>query len=115
MRPWQTKALLKRVAARYLPGDIVYRPKHGFSVPIDEWFRGAWGARAQAVIFSDQARDRGFFDYAYLERLWADHRAGRARHGFRLWSLLWLETWLQMFVDRTTAPLDADAELTLVN
>ena len=67
MRPWEKKALLKRVAARWLPRDVVYRPKHGFSLPVDAWFRGPWAAAAHDLIFSDQARDRGYFDYEYLE------------------------------------------------
>jgi asparagine synthase (glutamine-hydrolysing) len=103
MRPWEKKALLKRVAARWLPAEIVYRPKHGFSLPVDTWFRGPWASPARNVIFSDNARDRGYFDYAYVEQLWAAHASGKANHGMRLWSLLWLEMWLQMFVDGTMA------------
>jgi asparagine synthase (glutamine-hydrolysing) len=101
MRPWERKALLKRVAARWLPPDVIYRPKHGFSLPIDAWFRGPWAAAAHDVIFSDQARDRGYFNYEYLELLWAAHAAGAASHGTRFWSLLWLEMWHRMFIDRT--------------
>jgi asparagine synthase (glutamine-hydrolysing) len=96
---YSSKALLKQVAERSLPREVVYRQKHGFSVPIDEWFRGAWAPAARRVIFSDRARERGYFDFDYLERLWGDHAAGRARHGIRLWTLLWLEIWLQMFVE----------------
>jgi len=109
MKPWETKALLKRVAARWLPREVVYRPKRGFSLPIDEWFRGPWAPAAKSLIFSEQARDRGFFDYAYLERLWRAHADGTARHGYRFWSLLWLETWLQMFAEGGVSPVDARA------
>ena len=100
-RAWERKALLKRVAARWLPADVVYRPKHGFSLPTDEWFRGAWGPTARALLFSDQARSRGYFNYDYLDRLWTEHASRTANHGARFWSLLWLEIWLRMFVERT--------------
>src|SRR4029077_18775119 len=50
MRPWEQKSLLKKVAARRLPREVVYRPKHGFSIPHDAWFRGAWAAPAHAII-----------------------------------------------------------------
>jgi asparagine synthase (glutamine-hydrolysing) len=100
-RPWEKKALLKRVAARRLPREVIYRPKHGFSLPVDGWFRGPWAAAAHDIIFSQQARDRGFFNYPYLEQLWSAHLDGRASHGVRFWSLLWLEMWFRMFVDRT--------------
>jgi asparagine synthase (glutamine-hydrolysing) len=104
MRPWNKKALLKRVAARHLPHDVIYRRKHGFSVPLDSWFRGPWSGSARAIIFSSQARERGYFDYAYLEQLWNAHAAGTSNHGARFWSLLWLEVWLQTFIDQTIQP-----------
>jgi asparagine synthase (glutamine-hydrolysing) len=104
MRPWETKALLKRVAARSVPRDVIYRPKRGFSLPVDAWFRGPWAASAHDVIFSRQARDRGYFDDGYLQRLWAAHAAGTASHGMRFWSLLWLEMWHRMFVDCAAGP-----------
>jgi asparagine synthase (glutamine-hydrolysing) len=104
MKPWEQKSLLKKVAARRLPREVVYRPKHGFSIPHDAWFRGAWAAPARAIIFSEQARSRGFFDFDYLERLWQAHASGRARHGTRFWLLLWLELWFRTFVDRDFGP-----------
>jgi asparagine synthase (glutamine-hydrolysing) len=104
MRGREKKALLKEIAARSLPRDVIYRPKHGFSLPVDDWFRGSWAAAAHDIIFSDQSRDRGYFDYEYIESLWNAHRHGTANHGVRFWSLLWLEMWLQMFVDRQVAP-----------
>jgi len=104
MRPFEKKALLKRVAARRLPREVIYRPKHGFSLPVDSWFRGAWATAAHDIIFSEQARSRGYFNYPYLERLWSEHRDGAASHGVRFWSLLWLEMWMRTFVDRTMPP-----------
>jgi asparagine synthase (glutamine-hydrolysing) len=106
LTPWEGKALLKKVAAQRLPREVVYRPKHGFSIPHDAWFRGAWAAPARSIIFSAEARSRGFFDFEYLERLWQAHAAGAARHGTRFWLLLWLELWFRMFVDRTFGPED---------
>jgi len=101
MRPWERKALLKRIAAKRLPRSVVYRPKHGFSVPVDAWFRGSWAAAAHDIVFSDQARERGLFDYGYLQQLWNAHASGAANHGFRFWALLWLEMWHRMFMDAT--------------
>jgi asparagine synthase (glutamine-hydrolysing) len=115
MRPWERKALLKRVAARRLPRDVIYRPKHGFSIPMDEWLQKPWAADAHRLIFSDQARSRGYFDYDYLEQLWADHVAQRASHGTRFWSLLWLEIWFRMFIDRTMFPGDVLSDLDVLS
>jgi len=104
--PWERKVLLKRVATRWLPREVVYRPKHGFSIPMDEWLRGPWAVAARELIFSDQARSRGYFNYEYLERLWAAHIKRTANHGVRFWSLLWLEIWFRVFVDCSTIPRD---------
>jgi asparagine synthase (glutamine-hydrolysing) len=104
MRGWERKSLLKRVAAQRLPRHVIYRRKHGFSLPVDAWFRGSWAGAAHDVIFSEQARARGYFDYRYLEELWAAHANGTARHGFRFWAVLWLELWHRTFVDCLTVP-----------
>jgi asparagine synthase (glutamine-hydrolysing) len=106
VRGWEKKALLKQVAARWLPPEVVYRPKHGFSLPVDAWFRGEWAIAAYDVIFSESARSRGYFDYGYLEQLWSQHMSGVASHGGRFWALLWLELWHRLFVDRTMSPDD---------
>jgi asparagine synthase (glutamine-hydrolysing) len=112
MRPWSKKALLKRVAARWLPSDVIYRRKHGFTLPVDAWFRGTWARGARDIIFSTQARDRGYFDFDYLHRLWGAHAGGSANHGMRFWSLLWLELWHRMFVDRTMSQFAEDETVT---
>jgi asparagine synthase (glutamine-hydrolysing) len=106
MRPWETKHLLKLVAARRLPREVIDRPKHGFSIPLDRWFMGAWAAPARDLILGRDARRRGLFDYAYIERLWAEHQSGVAQHGTRFWLLLWLELWHRLFVDRSMGPAD---------
>jgi asparagine synthase (glutamine-hydrolysing) len=100
MSRFRKKEILKRVTARHVPRDTVYRPKHGFSLPVDRWFRGPWANAAHQLMFSSQARGRGFFDYDYLEQMWTAHRDVTANHGMRLWSILWLELWLRTFIDR---------------
>lgn len=107
MRPWDAKHLLKLAAVRRLPREVVYRPKHGFSVPLEKWMRGAWAAAAHDIVLGREARRRQLFNYDYIERMWAEHQAGVASHGTRLWLLLWLELWYRLFVDRTLAPSDA--------
>jgi asparagine synthase (glutamine-hydrolysing) len=104
MRPWEKKHLLKRLAARRVPREVIYRPKHGFSIPMDAWFRGSWAEPARKILLGPAARSRGLFNYPYIERLWDEHLTGRARHGTRFWLLLWLELWFRMFVDRSLQP-----------
>ncbi len=107
LRPWEKKYILKKLAVRYLPREVVYRPKHGFSVPMDTWVSGSWSTVIRDTVFNTAARQRGLFDFDYLERCWQDHFNRKARHGHRFWLLFCLELWFQFFVDRTRNVGDA--------
>jgi len=104
LRPWEKKHLLKRLAAQRVPREVIYRRKHGFSIPMNSWFKGPWARQAHKIILGKTARSRGLFNYDYIARLWDEHQAGQACHGTRFWLLLWLEIWFRMFVDRTMGP-----------
>jgi len=102
------KVLLRRAAAEHVPREILERPKHGFGVPLDEWFRADWREPAEEILFSEAARGRGWLDLRYAEALWREHQAGTRRHGVRFLMLLWLELWCRFFVDRSLAPPQAE-------
>jgi asparagine synthase (glutamine-hydrolysing) len=87
----QGKWLMKKAMERYLPRDILYRPKMGFVTPISAWFRGPLADEAAGLAKSRMLSGTGWFDPRAIERLAADHRAGRAEHGRTLWQLVMLE------------------------
>ena len=91
LRGGQGKWLMKRAMERYLPRDILYRPKMGFVTPISAWFRGPLADEAANLARSRVLAGSGWFAPAMIERLAADHRAGRAEHGRTLWQLVMLE------------------------
>ena len=91
LRGGQGKWLMKRAMERYLPRDILYRPKMGFVTPISAWFRGPLADEAANLARSRVLAGSGWFEPAMIERLAADHRAGRAEHGRTLWQLVMLE------------------------
>lgn len=105
----ERKYILKHLAERYLPREVIFRAKHGFSVPTDQWMANSWACDVRDIVFSKTAKSRGLFDFGYLESCWQSHLKGQARHGTRFWLLLWLELWFQIFVDKTRTvdtPLD---------
>lgn len=104
MRPWERKYLLKRLAMQYLPREAIFRPKHGFSVPVEEWIQGPWSPIIREIVFGPAARRRGIFNFPYLENCWQKNLNGETRNGYRFWLLLWLELWLQMFFDESRSP-----------
>jgi asparagine synthase (glutamine-hydrolysing) len=101
MLPWERKYLLKQLSLRYFPHEIISRPKHGFSVPINEWIRGKWAPLVKEIILGRQARERGLFDLNYVEECLKNHQSGKEQHGYRLWLLVCLELWFQVVLDQT--------------
>ena len=91
LRGGQGKWLMKKALERYLPNDILYRPKMGFVTPISAWFRGPLADEAAALSHSRILVGSGWFDPATISRIAADHRAGTAEHGRTLWQLVMLE------------------------
>jgi asparagine synthase (glutamine-hydrolysing) len=88
------KRVLKRAVADLLPPDILKRPKRGFGVPLDRWFREDLEVYSQSML-GPGARVRGHVRGEVLDRLLAEHRSGGASHGHALWTLLTLELFLR--------------------
>ncbi|MEM6475482.1 MAG: XrtA/PEP-CTERM system amidotransferase [Pseudomonadota bacterium] len=85
------KYLMKKSMERYLPGDILYRPKQGFVTPIAQWLRGPLAQEARSIANSPSLGQTGYFDKGALNRLSEDHIAGRADHSRIIWQLLMLD------------------------
>ncbi len=91
------KLLLKRVAGRYLPPEIVHRGKQGFVMPLTEWLAGRLSGALDEHLGPGGLARRGLFREGALPRLSAEHRLGRRNHAGRLWSLLILERWFRRY------------------
>jgi asparagine synthase (glutamine-hydrolysing) len=88
------KVALRRAFAADLPDAVAGRGKKGFGVPLARWFRGELRDLAGDVLL-----DGGLFRREAVERLLADHAAGHADNGHRLWCLVMLELWQRHYVD----------------
>jgi asparagine synthase (glutamine-hydrolysing) len=88
-----TKAALKRVAARHVPRDCVYRPKEGFSIPIKRWLCRELRPVLEQALDESRLRQQGLFNLDTVRRLKAEHLQGRANHSHALWSLVVFQTW----------------------
>jgi len=95
----QGKYLLRKVAARYLPADILKPRKQGFTIPIGEWLRGDLGKWAESLFTSDAFQQRGIFKPEKVMNLLQLHQSGKFELGHRLWSLIVLEMWFREWMD----------------
>jgi asparagine synthase (glutamine-hydrolysing) len=93
IRGMTTKYLLKKVAERLMPAEMVHRPKMGFSIPVTLWLRGEWMAKSHDLILGPRALGRGIFQESFLRRVMDEHRTGKRDNSSMIWSLMMLELW----------------------
>lgn len=89
------KYMLKKSLEPYLPHDIMYRRKMGFSIPLAEWFRGPLQDKLRAALLSPRMADTGLFEMTAVRALIDEHVSGRRDHNPALWSLLMFEAFLR--------------------
>ena len=100
----QSKYIFKKAAEPFLPQEIIYRPKMGFGVPTDHWFREELKDLVNDTLLSSRATGRGYFRRDSLEKMLAEHQSGKKNWQYVIWNLLMLELWHQMFIDQTLTP-----------
>jgi asparagine synthase (glutamine-hydrolysing) len=86
------KILLKRLVQAELPREIVARPKHGFTVPVHDWFRGPLKQHFQETVV-DTLHVSDWLNHGFVHNLFQEHLAGK-NHGLKLWSILVFNNWL---------------------
>jgi asparagine synthase (glutamine-hydrolysing) len=91
------KYLFKKALESRLPGEILYRDKMGFAVPLAEWFRGPLKVRVREALLEKGLPETGFFNRQTLERMVKQHQSGQSDFSAPLWSLLMFESFLRKF------------------
>jgi asparagine synthase (glutamine-hydrolysing) len=97
VRGLTTKWILRRAAREILPRRILRRPKVGFRVPVNEWFRGEMREYLAEHLASARSRTRAYYDPKALDRVLSEHVEGRQNHEKLLWTLLNLEIWHRQY------------------
>ncbi|MGN3973126.1 XrtA/PEP-CTERM system amidotransferase [Tsuneonella sp. SYSU-LHT278] len=91
IRAGQGKWLLKHAMERFLPEEVLYRPKQGFVVPIAQWLRGPLAGEARSIGRGAALARTGWFDGDRIAEIAEAHIAGRSDHSRLLWQLLMLD------------------------
>jgi asparagine synthase (glutamine-hydrolysing) len=94
VRGSEGKYLLKKTMEPYLPGEILYRRKMGFAVPLARWFRGPLRERVTQTVLGPRLESTGLFSARYLNELVGSHLAGVRDYSAPLWSLLMFDAFL---------------------
>ena len=101
------KYVLKQAVRSLLPDKILNRPKMGFGVPLDHWFRKDLREMTYDLLLSSRAVQRGYFHKHAVEKLLDEHVSGTKNWHYRLWNLLMLELWHQTYIDGSQAQIKA--------
>ena len=95
----ENKIILKNLAGKYLPSNVVFRKKCGFGLPISEWLRDAEGLGRYLNFFTDPKIKRSYLNYQNIGRCIDEHLKQEKDNSEIIWILLSLELWVRIFID----------------
>ena len=92
------KVVLRKVLEKYVPREMIDRPKKGFSVPVAEWIRGPLRGWAEDLIQKTRTQHGAILNADVIGDKWQEHLSGRRDHSELLWPVLMFESWAQKWM-----------------
>ena len=97
VRGMQTKYLLKKAMAPYLPAQTINRPKKGFGIPVAKWLKGDFKPIVDQFLCESFIKKQGVFQWKYVSNLLLEHERGYKDRRKELWTLLMFQWWYSKF------------------
>jgi asparagine synthase (glutamine-hydrolysing) len=91
-----SKWILKELLKKYVPKQLVDRPKQGFSVPLAQWLRGPLRDWAENLLAFDRLKAENYFNPIIVRSIWELHLNGKKDYSLKLWSILMFQSWLEV-------------------
>jgi asparagine synthase (glutamine-hydrolysing) len=95
----RSKYVLKKMAEKYLPNEIIYRPKASFTAPIRSWISNELKELVDVLLSEKSVLKRNLFNYSIIKKMIDDDRAGIKDYAQNIYQLITLELWFREFVD----------------
>lgn len=89
------KYIFKKALEPYIPDNILYRPKMGFSIPLSSWFRGPLKQQVKDALLGNTLKSTGWFNEAFLQQMVSQHQSGQRDHSAQIWALMMFESFLR--------------------
>ena len=105
VRAGQGKWILRRVLDRYVPRELIERPKAGFAVPLALWLRGPLRDWAQHLLDPVRLKSEGLLDASKIALLWGQHQSGIFDRSYYLWNVISFQAWLEVQGGLVARPL----------
>lgn len=103
IRDGQTKYILKKAALRFLPEEVVYRPKEGFLLPINQWLLQSMEPYTRLLLARERLQRHGVFSPPYVQGLVEDFYRGGMHLANRLWVLIVFQIWYESYMEHSVA------------
>ncbi|MBW8309553.1 MAG: asparagine synthase (glutamine-hydrolyzing) [Candidatus Paracaedibacteraceae bacterium] len=95
LRQGQTKWPLRQVLYRYVPKEMIERPKQGFGIPLDQWLRGSLKEWASDLLSPESLHQSEYLNVDFVQKKWQEHLSGERNWQYGLWNILMFQAWLR--------------------
>ena len=96
IRNGQGKWVLRQVLYKYVPSELIERPKAGFGVPVGKWLRGPLREWAESLLETSRLHHEGYLNVDLVHQIWREHLSGKLDWTARIWAILMFQAWLEV-------------------